>query len=124
MALGRSIASIDKQLGTLGDSYRQSLDKQRSDVTSQLDSISAALGTFPVAMEASGRLQREVLQLTQRHTIMQASLADAKVAAIGEGGDVKQLDVAIRQKRCRSRGRRRRWRLAWAVDCFSERSSR
>jgi hypothetical protein len=99
MALGHSIASIDKQLGTLGNSYRQSLDKQRSDITSQLDSISAALGVFPVAMEASGRLQRDVLQLTQRHTILQASLADAKVAAIGEGGDVKQLDVATPPKK-------------------------
>jgi len=98
MALSRSIAAIDTQLTTLGGAYRSSLDRQRTDLTSQLDTISTVLGTFPGTMESSGRLVRRVVQLTQHHTALQAQLVEARLAAIGEGGDVRQLDAATPPK--------------------------
>jgi tyrosine-protein kinase Etk/Wzc len=99
IALGQSAANIEAQIKALAASYKTSLDKQRADLTAQLDTIRHSLGTFPGAVESSGRLQRHAKQLGQTYAALQAQLVEARLAAIGEGGDVRVLDVATAPKK-------------------------
>jgi uncharacterized protein involved in exopolysaccharide biosynthesis len=94
VALTQSIKNIENQLSSLAAGYKSSLDRQRTDLAAQLDTISHALGTFPGAVESSGRLQRRAKELATTYAAMQAQLVEARLGAIGEGGDVHQLDVA------------------------------
>jgi hypothetical protein len=50
---------------------------------------------LPAAAERGGRLQRDVLRLSQIYTALEAQLVEARLAAIGEGGDLRQVDVAV-----------------------------
>jgi len=99
VAMAQSAKNIENQISALTLSYKASLDHQRADLNSQLDSIRVALGTFPGAVESSGRLQRRAKELAQTYTALQAQLVDARLAAIGEGGDVRLLDVATPPKK-------------------------
>jgi Uncharacterized protein involved in exopolysaccharide biosynthesis len=99
VALTQSANNIESQIKGLAASYKSSLDKQRSELSAQLDTIRLALGTFPGQVESSGRLQRHAKQLGQTYAALQAQLVEARLAAIGEGGDVRQLDVATPPKK-------------------------
>jgi uncharacterized protein involved in exopolysaccharide biosynthesis len=99
IALTQSGANIEGQIKALAASYKASLDKERIDLTSQLDTIQRTLGTFPGAAESSGRLQRQAKQLAQTYAALQAQLVEARLAAIGEGGDVRLLDPATAPKK-------------------------
>lgn len=99
MALSQSASDIENQIKALANSYKTSLDRQRVDLTAQLDTIRYALGTFPGAVESSGRLQRQAKQLALTYSALQGQLVEARLAAIGEGGDVKPLDLATAPKK-------------------------
>jgi uncharacterized protein involved in exopolysaccharide biosynthesis len=94
VALAKSIRHLEGQLGPMATAYETSLERQRQDLAQQLDSLQAALGTFPAALASGNRLQRNVVQLSQVHAALQAQLVDARIAAISEGGNVQPLDVA------------------------------
>ncbi len=94
-ALSQSIASIEGQFIPMAQTYAASLTKQRVDMSSQLDSMRAALLSVPAAAETGGHLQRDVIRLSQIYAALQAQLVAARLAAIDEGGDVRQLDTAI-----------------------------
>ena len=94
VALSKSIRNLEGQLGPMAGAYESSLKRQRQDLSLQLDSLKTALGAFPAALASGNRLQRNVLQLSQVQTAMQAQLVDAQVAAVSEGGNVQSLDVA------------------------------
>lgn len=98
-AITQSIASIEGQFMPLAQSYSMSLSKQRTDLDSQLDSLRAELGVLPGAAESGNRLQRDVIRLSTIYGGLQAQLVEAKLAAIGEGGNVRQLDVAMPPKK-------------------------
>src|SRR6185503_4668003 len=59
------------------------------------DSVQAKVLALPAAAEKGGRLHRDVLRLTSIFTALQAQLVDARLAAITEGGDIRQIDVAV-----------------------------
>ena len=99
IALTQSSTNIENQIKALAGSYKASLDRQRIDLTAQLDTIRRALGTFPGAVESGGRLQRQTKQLAQTYAALQAQLVEARLAAIGEGGDVHLLDAATAPKK-------------------------
>jgi uncharacterized protein involved in exopolysaccharide biosynthesis len=99
VAMTQSAANIEGEIRALAGSYKASLDKQHVDLAAQLDTIRRALGTFPGAVESSGRLQRQAKQLAQTYAALQAQLVEARLAAIGEGGDVRVLDPATAPKK-------------------------
>jgi uncharacterized protein involved in exopolysaccharide biosynthesis len=99
MAMSRSAQNIEAQLSGLAASYKASLDRERAGLASQLDTISHALGTFPGAVESSGRLQRRAKELATTDAALQAQLVESRLAAIGEGGDVRVLDAAEAPRR-------------------------
>lgn len=99
VALDRSAAEVERQLIPLATSYATAMAKQRADVASQLDTMRTALGVLPGSAESSNRLQREVLRLGAIYAGIQSQLVETRLAAIGEGGDVRQLDVAEPSKK-------------------------
>ena len=94
VALSKSIRNLEGQLGPMAGAYESSLKRQRQDLASQLDSLRTTLGTFPAELASGNRLQRNVLQLSQVQTAMQAQLVEARIAAVTEGGNVQSLDIA------------------------------
>src|SRR6185436_7691425 len=59
----------------------------------------AQIATLPASAQSYVRLQRDVKRLTQTTLALQTQLLDARLAAVGEGGETRPLDVAIVPKR-------------------------
>ena len=89
-----AIKNLEGQLPPLARAYAASLDRQRADVGRQLDTLRSAIEQLPATSESALRRQRDVLRLGQVSAALRAQLVDAKLAAIGEGGDVRLLDTA------------------------------
>lgn len=99
IALGQGVKNLEGQLAPLAQAYAASLTTRRRDLAAQLDTMRAALGVLPGAAESSNRLQRDVIRLGTIYAALQAQLVAARLAAIGEGGDVRQLDAAEPSKK-------------------------
>lgn len=95
LVLNQNIDSIESQIVGLGQAYAGSITEQRVGLTKQLDSLQKRLMQLPAAAERGGRLQRDVARLTTIFTALQAQLVEARLAAIGEGGEVRQIDSAV-----------------------------
>jgi uncharacterized protein involved in exopolysaccharide biosynthesis len=93
-ALGVGIKNLEGQLPPLAAAYLSTLDKQRNEVSQQLDTLRVTIEHLPAVGETAAHNQRTVLTLAQVSTALRAQLVEARVAAIGEGGDVRMLDVA------------------------------
>lgn len=94
VALTSSIKSAEDQLLPIARSYSASITRQRVGMQSALDSLRAMAASFPKSAEAAARLQRDVIRNGQIYAALQAQLVGARLAAIDEGGDARQLDVA------------------------------
>lgn len=99
VAISKSIASLEGQFVPMARSYSSTLSRQRTELDRELDSLRTELGVLPGAAESSNRLQRDVLRLGTVYGALQAQLVEARLAAIGEGGDVRQLDAAFPSKK-------------------------
>ena len=95
IALDQSIAATEDQILSMARSYANAVNKQRAEMAAQLDSLQHSLTALPAAAEQGGRLQRDVLRLTQIYGALQAQLVEARLGAIGEGGEIKPLDLAV-----------------------------
>jgi hypothetical protein len=98
-ALSESVRNLESQLLPLARAYSASVTKEHGDVERVLDTLQMTIATLPQSAEANTRLSREVLQLGQIYGVMQGQLVEAKLAAIGEGGQVQPLDVAATPKK-------------------------
>ncbi len=94
-----SIKTVEGQLLPIAQSYASAVESQKRDVQRELATLQGAIAGLPRNVEASGRLQRDVLRLSQIYGALQAQLVEARLAAITEGGDVRQLDFAEAPKR-------------------------
>jgi uncharacterized protein involved in exopolysaccharide biosynthesis len=99
VALTRSINDLQSQLVPLGKAYSGALQRQRSEIERQLAGMSAQLDQFPGEAQTSGRLVREVKRLGLTYAALQTQLVEARLSAIAEGGDIRQLDVATVPKK-------------------------
>lgn len=95
VVLSQNITALEGQILGMARSYLGSVRDQRVNLEKQLDSLQRKLMALPAAAERGGRLQRDVIRLTSIHTALQAQLVEARLAAIGEGGDVRQIDAAV-----------------------------
>jgi uncharacterized protein involved in exopolysaccharide biosynthesis len=98
-ALAKSIAAVEELFVPMAQAYSASLKRTRVELAAQLDSLRAELGVLPAAAESGNRLQRDVIRLGQIYGGLQAQLVQARLAAIGEGGEVRQLDVSTVPKK-------------------------
>lgn len=94
IALDQSIKSTEEQIFAMARSYAAAVNRQRAEMSARLDSMQGSLLALPAAQEKGGRLQRDVMRLTAIYGALQAQLVEARLGAIGEGGELKQLDVA------------------------------
>ncbi|MGH7458062.1 MAG: Wzz/FepE/Etk N-terminal domain-containing protein [Longimicrobiaceae bacterium] len=92
--LGRNIEQLEGQLVSLANSYLQGLQEQATEARRQLASHQGALATLPARAEESFRRQREVERLAETLVALETQLVGARLAAIAEGGDVRQIDLA------------------------------
>jgi uncharacterized protein involved in exopolysaccharide biosynthesis len=99
VALTESIENVEAQLLPFAKTYSASLGAERGDIEASLDSLQTSLDRLPKAAESAGRLQRDVLDLARLSAGLQAQIVEAKLAAIGEGGDVRPLDLAVPPKK-------------------------
>jgi tyrosine-protein kinase Etk/Wzc len=99
VALTRSIANVEGQLVPLAKAYSTALQRQRSELRSQLGTMAATLSAFPGEAQSSARLVREVKRLGLTYAALQTQLVEARLSAIAEGGDVRALDTATIPKK-------------------------
>lgn len=95
IALSTSIEHLEGQLVSLSRDYLAGLNSQQSELRRELGGYQAALDALPGQAEESMRREREVLRLSQTLIAMQTQLVEARLGAISEGGDVRQVDVAV-----------------------------
>jgi tyrosine-protein kinase Etk/Wzc len=94
LAIDRSIQLVSASIATMARTYLNSTAQQRREYQTRLDSLDRTLSSLPAANERVGRLQRDVLGFTALSTALEAQLVEARLGAIGEGGNVRQIDVA------------------------------
>ena len=99
IALDNSMKTINASIVGMARSYYASISRQRAEFQARVDSADKVLIGLPAANERVGRLRRDVLRLTQLYTALQAQLVEARLAAIGEGGEVRQIDVAAEPRK-------------------------
>jgi hypothetical protein len=97
--LDKSIASVNASIVAMARSYAGATTRQREQLEQRLDSVQQELFALPAANERVGRLQRDVLRQTQLYTALQAQLVEARLGAIDEGGQVRQIDEAAMPKK-------------------------
>lgn len=97
-ALDETMRHLEQNIISTARSYANSVSRQREQMQARHDSIQLALLALPAAGERVGRLQRDVKRLSTMYTALEAQLIEARLAAIGEGGEVRQLDVAMPQR--------------------------
>ena len=95
----RRVDDLEQQLQPMGAAYAQSLARQRAVLEGQAGKFEASLGALPAQAQSFTRLAREVRRLGQTALALQTQLLDARLAAIGEGGEVRQVDQALVPKK-------------------------
>ena len=97
-ALATRAQRLEGQLLPLAQATLTALASQRSTLQQRLQAAQQTLVGVPRAAESYGRLEREILDRGRIYAGLQTQLVDARLAAIGEGGDVRPLDTAVQPK--------------------------
>jgi tyrosine-protein kinase Etk/Wzc len=95
MALTETVNHLQNQLTTLSREYLAGLHRQQTELRRQLSEYEGRMGTLPREAEENLRLQREVKRLSETLMAVQTQAVQARLAAMGEGGDVRTIDVAV-----------------------------
>jgi uncharacterized protein involved in exopolysaccharide biosynthesis len=93
------IKALEAQLLPLATTYAASLARQRQELERMRDSLDGSLEALPGAAESWLTLTREVKRMTATELAVQAQRLEARLAAIGEGGDARQVDFAEPSKK-------------------------
>jgi hypothetical protein len=99
VAVDKTMRAVEANIVATARSYASSISRQRAELQDRVDSLQRTILAIPAAAERGGRLKRDVVRLTQIFTALQAQLVEARLAAIGEGGEVRQVDVAVPQRK-------------------------
>lgn len=99
VALTAGITNLENQLVSLSRDYLSGLARQRNELQAELQTYSGVLGALPAQAMESLRRQRDVRRLSETMLALETQLVSARLAAIGEGGEVRQIDSATPPKR-------------------------
>lgn len=99
MARTEGIKVLEAQLLPLARTYATSLARQHTELERAKDSLDTVLETLPGTAESAVALQRDVKRLAQTEMAVQVQRVEAKLAAIGEGGEARQVDLAEPSKK-------------------------
>ncbi|CAN5267545.1 hypothetical protein BH20GEM2_BH20GEM2_05520 [soil metagenome] len=95
VVLDQSIRQLENELVTLSRAYYEGLTRQQAQLRSELQRYQASLASLPEHAQSVFRLQREVKRLSETLVALQTQLVQTRLLAIAEGGDVRQIDVAV-----------------------------
>jgi hypothetical protein len=98
VALDKAAADVEAKIRPYARTYGEALEQERTDLQASIRRLDEALATVPGAAETSLRLEDEVTGLTKLLGGIQGQIVEARLAAIGEGGDVRPLDLAVVSK--------------------------
>lgn len=95
VALDSAISRLTGQLVPLARTYAAALRTQRDEYLNEVAASRARSATLPRAAEALLIREAEVEGLGRLALGVEAQLLDARLAALGEGGDVRVVDPAV-----------------------------
>lgn len=95
LVLDTTIQQLEGELITLSRAYLEGLSRQQAEIQQELSGYRASLDALPAQAEQTYRLQREVERLAATLTALKTQLVQTRLAAIGEVGQVRQIDVAV-----------------------------
>lgn len=98
VTLDQMIAQSDSQLMSVVEDYLAGLHRQEEGLRGDLGGYQTRLGGLPAQSELAYRRQREVKRLSETLIALQSQLVQARLDAITEGGEVRQVDVAVPPK--------------------------
>jgi uncharacterized protein involved in exopolysaccharide biosynthesis len=98
-ALAAQQRNLEEQLLPLAEQTLSGLESQKKSIQSRLNAIQTSIVGVPREVEAYGRLEREILDRGRIYAGLQTKLVEARLNAIGEGGDVRLLDAAVPPKK-------------------------
>jgi tyrosine-protein kinase Etk/Wzc len=99
VVLTQSIAELERQLLPIARAYSTSLTSQSNELRREERAVESRLARLPGQAEGNLRAQRDVKRLSQTMLALQAQILDARLAAVSEGGQVRQVDVALPPKK-------------------------
>jgi hypothetical protein len=99
VSLDKNIEATRSRLIPYAETYADAVARQRADIEAALNKADDRLRALPRAAESTEQLKRDVLDLAKLSAVLQAQIVEAKLAAIGEGGDVRPLDQAFVPKK-------------------------
>jgi tyrosine-protein kinase Etk/Wzc len=94
-AIDAALAQLRAQVLPLARTYAQALDTQRAAYREQIATSRTRSSALPRAAEALLLREAEVEGLGRLALALEAQLLDARLAALGEGGDVRVVDAAV-----------------------------
>ena len=95
MLVDSTLTFLKGELNALARSYRDGLERQLAAVGGELANYRAELASRPVQEERSYELEKEVERLTASYVGVQAQRVQARLTTIGQGADLRQVDVAL-----------------------------
>ncbi|HEV2148546.1 MAG TPA: Wzz/FepE/Etk N-terminal domain-containing protein, partial [Longimicrobiaceae bacterium] len=95
VALSNGIEHLEGRLVSLSRDYLAGLGSKGTELRRELGGYQAALNALPGQVEESLRREMEVKRLSETLMALQTQLVEARLNAIGEGGDVRQVDAAV-----------------------------
>ncbi len=98
-ALDETMRNLRANIAGMARSYASSVSHQRAQFQTRVDSVEREMMALPAAAQRGGRLQRDIRRLTEIYTALQAQLVEARLGTIGEGGEIRQVDVAVPQRK-------------------------
>jgi uncharacterized protein involved in exopolysaccharide biosynthesis len=90
--VGRTIEDTERQILSVASSYRAGLGSRQRELRAELQRYQGDLSRLPAHAEETFRRQRDVERLSQTLIALETQLVQARLAAITEGGDVRQID--------------------------------
>jgi uncharacterized protein involved in exopolysaccharide biosynthesis len=99
MAIDSALVSLRGQLMPIATTYAKSLTVQRDAYREQVAASRARSAGLPRAAESLLLREAEVEGLGRLALAVNAQLLDARLAALGEGGDVRVVDPAVTPRR-------------------------
>jgi uncharacterized protein involved in exopolysaccharide biosynthesis len=94
VVIDQQVRQLERQLVETSSAYLRGLERKQAELKADLGRFDALLGALPAKAQANFRAQREVMRLSQTLVALETQLVEARLAAIAEGGDVRQVDVA------------------------------
>ncbi|WKW12452.1 hypothetical protein Strain138_001745 [Pseudogemmatithrix spongiicola] len=99
VAVDSALAQLRAQVMPLARTYADALVGQRDEFRQQLSASRARSATLPRAAESLLLREGEIEALGKLALAVEAQLLDARLAALGEGGDVRVIDPAVVPRR-------------------------